>query len=51
MRSDMIQIYKTKYNFPTSKRQSRKIRKWDVTHDCLGERKRVIKNNKEKTID
>jgi len=37
MRSGMIQIYKTKYNFPalkTSKRQSRKIRKWDIIHDC-----------------
>jgi len=35
--SGAIQIFKTKYNFPVfkiSKRQSRKIRTWDITHDC-----------------
>lgn len=37
IKSGAIQIYKKKYNFPvlkTSKRQSRKIRKWTATHDC-----------------
>ena len=37
LKAGAIQIYKTKYNFPalkTSKRQSRKMRKWNITHDC-----------------